>query len=293
MEARQSSRRLFLEGISLSQNGIFAQAVERYQQALQHWDHPAIHYNMAMALQNLNMPIELHAHLTAALRYDGKPLDEGKQKRARQLKTLVEQQLAQLEIICDVPGATVTTGEEILCHSPAHLTRWVLPAEYTFVARKEGYSSELNTRRRTLRRGENLTLHFRMYTDDELKRGERWLPVWAPWAVLGGGAAFAMGGGWLYTRAHDSHQRFDKAIRDCGGCLPAPEISALRVRGDQLQRGATGAYIAGGAALLTGLVLLYANQEQTRYLTADEHERQLNIAPLLGDQPGAVMTFRY
>ncbi len=293
IEEQQAAARLFHEGNDHSDEGLLANAVESYQQALAHWDHPAIHYNMAMALQTLNRPLDLHEHLTAALRYEGRPLDEGKRNRARQLKTVVEQQLSRLEIICDVPAATVVMGEETLCHSPAHFERWVLPAEYTFTASKEGYSSELNARRRTLRRGDNVTLHFQMYTDDELKQSERWLPGWVPWTVLGGGAAIAAGGGWLYTQAHENHQRFDRAIRDCGGCVPAPELAALRTRGDRLQRNASGAYVASGAALVTGLVLLYANQEQTRYLTADEHEQQLTIAPLLGDQRGAVMTIRY
>jgi hypothetical protein len=295
IEEQQAAVQLFHQGNSLSKNSLFSNAVESYQQALAHWDHPAIHYNMAMALQTLSRQLELHEHLTAALRYDGKPLDEGKQKRAQQLKTVVEQQLARLEIICDVPGATVTMGDQPLCSAPSHFTRWVLPSEYTFTSTKDGYSSERNTRRRTLRGGESVTLHFQMYTDAELKRGVRWLPAWIPWTVLGGGAAIAASGGWLYTQAHANHQRFDRDFKEqCpSGCVPPPELAAVRIRGDRLQRNASVAYAVSGAALVTGLVLLYANQEQARYLTADEHERQMNIAPLVGDQRGVVMTIRY
>ncbi|WP_224361855.1 hypothetical protein [Hyalangium versicolor] len=292
-EEQQAAIKLFHEGNTLSRNGLFSKAVENYQQALRHWDHPAVHYNLAVTLQSLDRPLELHEHLTAALRYEGMPLDEGKRTRARQLKQLVEQQLARLEIRCDVPGATVTMGTETVCNGSAHFTRWVLPGEYTFTPVKDGYSTEWNTRRRSLRRGESVSVNLHLYTDDELKMSDRWLPRWVPWAVLGGSAAIAASGGWLYTQAHDRHRRFDRAIRECGGCVPASETTSLRVRGDQMQRGATGAYIASGAAVITGLVLLYANQEQTRYVTADVHERQLNIAPLLGEQKGAVMTLHY
>src|SRR6185312_11627208 len=104
----------------LFDKGLLANAVESYRQALTHWDHPAIHYDMALALQTLNRPLELREHLTAALRYDGRLLDEGKRNRVQQLKTVVEQQLAKLEIICDVPDAKVVMGEETLCSTPTH-----------------------------------------------------------------------------------------------------------------------------------------------------------------------------
>src|ERR1041384_5557334 len=36
----------------------FAQALAKYKEAIQHWEHPAIRYNMAVCLINLDQPLE-------------------------------------------------------------------------------------------------------------------------------------------------------------------------------------------------------------------------------------------
>lgn len=291
-QEQQAADALFQEGNIQLHGALFVKAAETYRRALQHWDHPAIHYNLALALLTLNRPLEFHASLEGALRYGGEPLDEGKRNRARQLKALVEQQLlTRLELICDVPGSSVKMGEEPLCNAPARFVRWVLPGEVTFTATKEGYPS--NLRRRTLRSGETVTLHFKMYTEEELtQHTQRWA-AWKPWAMLGAGAAIAASGGLFYAQARANHQDFDTGVRSCIGCELTPELTARRLRGDRLQRVASGAYTAGGAALVTGFALLYANRPKTRVLTPDEHEQDMNLTPVLGKHPGAVLTIRY
>jgi hypothetical protein len=267
------------------------QAADSYREALKLWDHPSIHFNLALALLNLNQPLEQHKHLTAALQYNGEPLDSAKRQRAQQLKAAIELRLTRLEIICDVPGSSVQMGQELLCTAPARFTQWVLPGEVTFTTIKKDYPS--NIRPRVLRPGETVTLHFRMYTDEELTRSEQRWAAWKPWAVLGTGVAIAAGGGVLYTYAHDNHRRFDEEIRNCGGCLPSQDVASLRSRGDTQQKMASGAYVVGGATIATGMVLLYLNRSQTRSITPDEHEQELNIAPLIGRETGVVATVRF
>src|ERR1700733_7519084 len=42
--------------------------------ALKHWDHPAIHYNLALAQMELAQPIEAYDNLTTAIKYGDAPL---------------------------------------------------------------------------------------------------------------------------------------------------------------------------------------------------------------------------
>ncbi len=292
LEDQQAAEALFREGNSQMKAALFVKAADTYREALQHWSHPAIHFNRALALQTLNSPLELHENLEEALRYEGAPLDEAKRNRARQLKALVEQQvLTRLEVTCDVPGSSVKVGEELLCKAPASFVRWVLPGEVTFTTLKEGYPE--HPRRRTLRAGQTVTLDFKMYTEEELTRQTQRWAAWKPWAVMGAGVAIAAGGGFLYTQARANYRDFDATVQSCIGCALEPEVAAKRARGIRMQNLASGAYAVSGATLVTGLVLLYANRGKSQLLTPDEHEQELNLSPVLGEQTGVVMTLRY
>src|SRR5690349_20589283 len=48
-ERQDTAVRLFTEGNGHLNDGIFGKAVDAYAEALKSWDHPAIHYNMAIA----------------------------------------------------------------------------------------------------------------------------------------------------------------------------------------------------------------------------------------------------
>jgi hypothetical protein len=290
-QEQQTAEEAFNLGNTQFQNGLFSNAVGSYDKALTHWDHPGIHYNLALALLPLQKPLEVHEHLLAALRYGGEPLDASKRKRAQELKTTIEKQITRLEITCEVAGALVKMNEELLCATPKRFGRWVLPGEYTFTATHKDHP--LHHWKRTLGPGETVPLHFKLYTENELTRSDRKWAAWKPWAMLGTGVAIAAGGGALFTRARSDHQRFDAEIKARGGLVPEPPLASLRTRGDRLQRMATGAYAVGGATVMTSMVLLYINREKTRSLSPDEYEQQMSITPLIGGQRGVEVTIRY
>src|SRR5690349_6782060 len=69
-EAKQKqATALFKEGNALLRDSFFKQAVDKYREAITYWDHPAIHYNLAIALINLDQPLEVYASLQKALKY--------------------------------------------------------------------------------------------------------------------------------------------------------------------------------------------------------------------------------
>ncbi|MBN1205893.1 MAG: hypothetical protein JXB05_13335 [Myxococcaceae bacterium] len=293
-EKQEAALKLFREGNILLKNSLFPRAAEKYREALKLWDHPAIHYNMALALLNLNEPLALHAHLVSAMRFGEAPLDADKLERARTFKTLVEQQLALVEITCDVPGATVMMDGKELFKAPGRYEGFVLPGQHTFTATKEGYPA--NERKRDLFPGKKLVLPFKLYTQDEMTRYSRPWAAWKPWAVLGAGAAVALGGGALHVQARRSYDDFDTRIAECGGCIPAPAVSDMRIRGDNMQRLAFGAYAVGGAAFITGAVLTYINRPQAYRVNPDEAETppRVSVAPLLsGGEGGILATFNF
>ncbi|MCP3137972.1 peptidase associated/transthyretin-like domain-containing protein [Pyxidicoccus xibeiensis] len=287
---------LFRTANTLLKESLFPKAAEQYRQALTHWDHPAIHYNLALALLNLDQPIEVHQHLEAAMRYGAAPLDTEKLENARAYKTLVEKQLARLEITCETPGASVVMDGRPLFVGPGRFEGWVRAGPHTLVATGEGYLTQDQSR--TLSPGERTSLDLRLFTSDDLIQYRRKWSAWKPWAVVGTGVALAAGGVLLHSGARSDFEKFDTAIASCGGCVPEPAVADHRSRGDTLQTGAFAAYAVGGAAVVTGAVLVYLNRLQPIQVDPSEAAKApkstASVTPYLGaGGGGASATFRF
>jgi tetratricopeptide (TPR) repeat protein len=293
-DRQKKALELFRAGNTLLKESVFVKAVEKYREALALWDHPAIHYNLALALLNLDQPLEVHEHLVAAIKYGVAPLDAEKLEHARTYKGLVEKQLARVEITCEEPGATVSLDGKVVFVAPGRYEGLVRPGAHTFVASNEGHAP--TNLSRTLPAGEKTTLALKLYTAEDLTRYERRWPAWRPWAVVGAGAAVALAGGALHMQARGSYEDFDARIAQCGGCVPTPDVNDMRARGDSMQQLAFGAYALGGAAAVTGAILVYINRPQAYRINPDEAESPpgVSVTPLLmGREGGILATFRF
>jgi hypothetical protein len=284
---------LFEAGNGLLKESIFLKAVENYRKALALWDHPGIHYNLALALLNLDQPIEVHEHLIAAMAYGPEPLENEKFEYARNYKTLVEKQLARVEITCDSPGAVVTMDGQKLFVAPGRYAGMVRPGAHSILATREGYvPSDMS---RTILPGETTKLDLKLYTNDDLIQYRRRWPAATPWLVVGSGLAVAAGSGWMHMQARDNLGTFDRGIVACGGCLLTPSLADTLNRGKTLQTAAIGGYALGGAALVTGAVLVYLNQpEPYRVDPKDKQLEVVGISPVLsGETRGVQALFRF
>lgn len=297
-EAQASASAHFQEGNAQLENSLFVNAIESYERALALWSHPAIHYNLALALVNLKEPLRLRRHLREALRYGGQPLDSMKVARMHDLLKLVERQLVRVKVSCDVPGASVRMNGQELFMAPGQYEDWVMPGEYAFSIVREGYP--LNERERIGAAGDELVLDYKVYTQEEMTRYQRPWPAWKPWALVGLGAALSGGGLLLNNKASDRYRNFDTAVLACSaandnrGCLPTQEMLSQRARGATFQNAALGSLSVGGAAAALGLTLAYFNRLQADVVSPDEHEQSLILTPTVGsDQGGFTATFHF
>ncbi|NMO14061.1 PEGA domain-containing protein [Pyxidicoccus fallax] len=290
---QQTAQALFLEGNERLQESVFIEAVRQYEWALKHWNHPAIHYNLALALMNLDRPVEVHKHLVAAIEHGPEPLDTGRYEHALSYKALIEKQLAWLEVTCDVPGATVTLNGQSLFSAPGQFKGLVRPGMYSLVALKGGY---LPTEKgQPVMPGEKVQVQLKLYTSDEVTQYRRRWSSWLPWSVVGAGMAVAGGGALLHMNAHDRLDAFDTEVRGCSqGCPPGPGLVRLRTQANTLQNIAVGSYVLGGAALTTGAVLLYLNRAQPYRINPDDPSQTMLVTPLVGAGSGGVLgTFQF
>jgi hypothetical protein len=293
-ERQADALRLFKEGNVLFEESQYAAALGRYRLALAAWDHPAIHYNAAVAAIHLDQPLVAHGELEAALTYGDAPLGEELFKQAQIYLKLVSGQLAELEIVCSEPGAEVTLDGELRFVGPGRDRRWLLPGAHQLVANKPGFLSE--TRALQLPAGritaESVTL--RTLSSIPTRTVRRW-PVWQPWTVLAAGAGAVLVGVPFLLDAKSNYDTVDAEIaRACpSGCqasqLPAG-VDSARSRARLENDVAVGLFVAGGVVVVTGVTLLILNQPHVEEAPA----WHVSVVPTLSPgTAGVSASFRY
>src|SRR5207249_2996934 len=123
----------------------YKDALPKYVEALALWDHPAIHYNAAVCLINLERPVEAYDHLLAALRYGAAPLGDKLYKDALNYKKALSGQVAPLAVSCAQSDAKVTLDGADLLACPSSVEKNVLASDHQLVAVKRGYETETRT----------------------------------------------------------------------------------------------------------------------------------------------------
>ena len=254
---------LFREANGKLRDAHYTAAREQYLEALKVWDHPAIHYNLALALLNLDRPLEAYEHLVRSLKYGALPLDQDKLEQGLRYKGLIEKQLTKLVVLCSLQGAVVQLDGAQLFVGPGRWEGMVRAGPHSLGAARDGYVPVAETA--TFVGGETKELELTLLRTEEMTEyRRRWTPA-IEWSVLAGGLALIGGGVGLRFAAQDVYSTYDASVKSCAttvsaGCPPRPEIASLRARGDALQALSVTGYVVGGAAVVTGAILAYLNR---------------------------------
>lgn len=282
-ETQAKALRLFRLGNSLFEESKYSLALARYREALDAWDHPAIRFNAAVALIHLDQPLIAYEHLEAALRWGAAPFEAKTHEQAQIYRKLLAGQIAELEVTCGEPGAEVLLDGERLFIGPGKVRRRMPPGPHQLAARKPGFATEataLNLEAGQLHR-EPLTL--RPATATPVKLVRRWA-TWVPWSVLAAGAAVGLIGVPVRINAQTQLNSFDADLaRLCpSGCTESQiprTVFAGQSSGNTENAVAIGLFAAGGALIVTGVVLVAMNAPRPEQ---DPTPSQVAIAPVLG-----------
>jgi len=278
----------FRQGNEFLNNGLFPQSVEKYRSALAHWDHPAIHYNLALALINLDQPLDVYDQLNKAIAYGAEPLEKDKFDHAKEYLKLVEGQLADVEVTCDKIGAKVAVDGKDVFVAPGKYTSKVRVGKHTFFADKQGYNARITAP--FIGPSEKFRVELKLYTPDQTLRYHRkWQNTWFPYAVLGAGAVVGLAAGGLELSAQSSYDQFNARVAACNtmaaGCpIATPGITSSRDSGNTKRLIGFVGYGVAGAAAATGAVLLWLNRRQAYQITPEELEAEtapLAVAPIV------------
>jgi hypothetical protein len=285
LEDRSAATTLVKEGNEALHDKTFLRAEKKFRDALARWEHPAIHYNLALALSPTLRPTEVHEHMLAAMQHGPLPLGTKRYNHARTLTERMRNEYARVSVSCDCEAtAKLSSGDWLVRKKPGRFQGLVPPGTHTLVATVENHPpTELTLS--DLKAGQEV--HLRL---DESRPYSTWKIV----AAMGAGAAVAAGGGFLHVQAGKDFRAFDDGINRCGGCTPVPDVARHRKRALTLQKIAVGSYALGGTAILMSLFFLYNNQLQSQFLPSEADEARFVIAPMLGRQEqGLWATFRF
>lgn len=309
---QDAALKLFREGNTSLNEGVFVTAVKHYRTALEHWDHPAIHYNLALALMNLDQPIEVYQSLAKALKYDPKagpaPLDSDKYDRAKNYMLLAQKQVANVDITCDKPGAKVSVDGNVVFTGPGRYQGMVRIGKHSFVAEKAGYVTSVEAP--YIGPGETMRFTLKLFSAEELTRYKRrWDATWMPWTVGAAGGAIAIAAGVLLVSGRSDVDEFDARITECGtmGCMITPELEDMKSSGETKQTMAWVGFGLGAATIAAGGLLVYLNRVRPYQIRPEEIKptpgspttspsisSSLRITPLVSpDGAGAAASFRF
>jgi hypothetical protein len=287
---RREARTLFLEGNRLFWIPLFSRAAEQYSAALRKWKHPAFYFILALAELNLGQQVEAREHFAQAIQHGVEPLGTERFQEAMKQRDDLERQLGQIAIRCETPGAEVTLDGTLLFIGPGRYEGWVQARPHEITAKKPDHLSE--ARRVVVAAGARTTLDLRLTTLAEAAdRSRRW-KTWKPWAVVASGVTIAAASGVVHAISARTFRSYDAgfAALQCAqttGCLEEDVPGSLRDKLDRAeleQKIAIGGYIAGGAVIATGAVLLYMNRSRL----SEQEARPGTIAIVPAVSPSAL-----
>jgi hypothetical protein len=299
LEDQEKARVLFKEGNDLLRESLFPQAVKKYRAVLEIWDHPGVHFNLSLALLNLDQPIAVHRSLEKAMKYGPGPLGADKYERAQSYFDLVSDQLGTVEITINEPQAKITLDGKPVLTGPGTYRDLVGVGEHQIVASKPDYIDK--TVDFVIEPKELERLDVVMFSIDEMTVSKRRWPSWMPWTVAGVGATVLAVGGGLHTQSSSSFASYDKSFDDrceeSGGCKDSevPDLTEQLNSAERKQNIAVISYAVGGAALVGGLVMVFMNQPQVfRRDVEAGTERELTVVPVITpDTAGVSAAFRF
>jgi hypothetical protein len=284
--AKADALALHKQGNRLLRQLMFAEAVVKYRAALAHWDHPRIHYHIALALIQLgDDPIAAYASIGQALRYHGDGLMPDEFTRARDLQLLLRRQLVEVEVTAVQDGVSIALDGTHLVTGPGAGRRLVRPGRHQITASKPGY---LPISRTVLALpGQDQSATVELVTLAETRRIQRRWANWKPWALAGTGVSLLIASGVLHAVSRRTFDDFDQALKatpECeAGCRdsdPASPSHILR-RAERQQSLAFAGYAVGGTALAAGFILAYFNRVRVYESDVSNKGFRLTVRPEL------------
>lgn len=281
-DQQAKAQELFDEGRKLFAFPDFIGAEQKFREALNIWNHPAIHYNLALSLRAVENLTLAYEHLEQALKYQGAALSAERTTDANRFLEEIGKKISILELSCREPDTVVVLDGNVVPVMPSR--QLLTPGEHHVVAKKAGYEPSEYTL--ALSPGKPAKLQTRLFTQTQLVRTVYRAPSWIPVAVIGTGAALGVTGALLLYRSNALLKQVDtefKGRSDCAddGCPLTPAWRELQHDSDLYKTWSTVSFVTGAIAIAGGAIWLPLNKS-TKRLTPEELDHQTTVTPIVG-----------
>ncbi len=291
LATRNRAHGLFLAGNELMRQGLFRQGAEKYRAALALWDHPAFHFNLSVAQMNLDQIIAAHEGFGKARAHGPRPIGQDKYEQAQYYLNVLGNQLAEVDVVCNEPGAAVAMDGRPLFRGPGTERVRVRPGRHRIEANKPGMEADI--REIVLSPGDKVEAVLAPRYPERLTTTRRW-PQWLPWAVMGVGGSVMAAGAYFDRASSSSFNQFDDEFDTLckpEGCLgdevPA-DLKAQLDSGNRDQWIARVIYGVGGAIVISSAVMLYLNRERLVTERAPSEGAAVSLLPSMTDKHAAM-----
>jgi tetratricopeptide (TPR) repeat protein len=229
---------------------------------------------MALVYQKQGRYVDAITAYERLLSEFGATLSESQLATVRKRIAELDKRVAVVVVKITQDAALVTIDGQAIGRGPAEVRVRLLPGPHTLVATLERH--ETITHQLEAQPGHELPIEVelpgervRVVVEKHPIHYVQRFPTWVPWTTMAAGAAVALVGGGLHLAAASDYRDFDAAVAKAGrvGQPPATVDESAKRAGDRKQVAAISLYAVGGAALATGLVLLFVNRP--RALEAD------------------------
>jgi tetratricopeptide (TPR) repeat protein len=298
---QQGALKLFHDGNLQLNDGLFAKAAEAYKAALTHWDHPAIHYNLALAEMNLDSPIESQENFQLAIKFGEAPLQsKDKFDHAKDYILLLDKQIGEVEVTCKKPGTKVSLDGKEVFTAPGTWRGKVRAGKHSIVGTLEGHPSRVDAP--YIEPGAPFRIELKLYTTAELTRYRRkWDATWMPYVVMGGGVLVGLAGGLMEDLASNDYKKYDDQVKACNamttgnmGCKSSSSLTSIKDSGDTKKNVGYALYGVGAAAVITGAVLWIINRPESYEVRPEDLNSPVSFQPVVSPTfAGAALSGRF
>ncbi|WP_428267078.1 PEGA domain-containing protein [Haliangium sp.] len=283
---KQRALALYRDGNLLLAAGHYEPAAKAYREALRHWEHPGIYYNLTLALRQLGEEVAAYHSIERALAYGPAALEPDEYRQALVIRDELVTALPKQTLSCATEGAEVHVDGELLFVGPDHWQGPLAPGTHRISVRREGFQTiereVVILPDRAVEIELTLTPLPPEAEPDATSHSRGWIGV--PGALVVVGALAAGAGSWLDLNAARDIRAFDDEVsRRYYEERELVHDPALRDRLEQAQRRqriALGLY--GGSVLLaaTGLTLWLLGGSHDP--SASAQASTPTIAPVIG-----------
>jgi tetratricopeptide (TPR) repeat protein len=263
-DRKVEAQRLLEEGNASFLRNDHKAALLSYQKALESWDHPAIRFNLARTLIQLDRPVEAYENLEQALRYGASALEEHVYVEAQGYLRLLQRQVGELELSCAQNGVQVAVDGQTLLSCPGTRRVRLAPGTHLVVGSAQGLLTQ--TKSVLMLPGGSQELELKLVSLNEATRTERRWALWKPWAVVGGGAALLGMAGLLRWQAKANYREYGEDVSRVCAEHPCSDhdlprtTRELDTRAGREDKSAIAVGVLGIATCAAGLTLVLFNQ---------------------------------